>query len=183
MTLKEKYKKEVAPAIMKEGGHKNIMAVPKLEKVVLNAGLSKALKDPKYFDIIENTLSRITGQKPIKTKAKKSISNFKIRKDLVVGMKVTLRGKRMYDFVEKLINVTLARIRDFRGLSPRAVDSNGNLNIGFKEHIAFPEIRPDEIEKIHGLEVSVVTTSKNREQGLKFLKLLGFPFIEAEKRG
>lgn len=176
MNLKEKYLKEVAPAMMKEGGHKNIMAVPKLEKAVINAGLSKALKDPKYFDIIEGTLSRISGQKSVKTKATKSISNFKIRQGLVVGMKVTLRGNRMYDFVEKLINVTLARVRDFRGLSPKAVDPNGNLNIGFKEHIAFPEIRPDEIEKIHGLEVSIVTTAKNREEGLKFLKLLGFPF-------
>jgi large subunit ribosomal protein L5 len=176
MTLKEKYKKEVMPAMMKEFGFRNVMAVPKIEKVVINVGLSKALKDPKYLEVIENTLMRITGQRPVKTKAKKSIANFKIKEGMVVGMKVTLRGGRMYDFVDKLINVTLPRIRDFRGLSSKLVDRSGNLNIGFKEHIAFPEIRPDEVEKIHGLEVAVVTTAKSHEVGLKFLKLLGFPF-------
>jgi large subunit ribosomal protein L5 len=178
MTLKEKYQKEIIPAMMKEFGYKNAMAVPKLEKVIINSGLSKALKDPKFFEVIENTLMRITGQRPVKTKAKKSISSFKVRQGMVVGMKVTLRGKRMYDFVDKLINVTLPRIRDFRGLSPKNVDGGGNLNIGFREHIAFPEIKPDEVEKIHGLEVGLVTTASSHEEGLKFLKFLGFPFRE-----
>lgn len=178
MNLKEKYKKQVIPQIMKEFGYKNVMAVPKLEKVVINVGLSKAIKDPKFLDVMEDTLMRISGQRPIKTKAKKSISSFKIREGMLVGLKVTLRGKRMYDFVDKLVNVALARVRDFRGLAPKNVDASGNLNIGFKEHISFPEIRPDEIERIHGLEVAVVTTAKSREEGLRLLRLLGFPFRE-----
>ena len=176
MTLKEKYIKNVVPAMMKEFNYKNVMAVPKIEKVVINVGLSKALKDPKYLEVIENTLMRISGQRPIKTKAKKSIASFKIKKDMVVGMKVTLRRERMYNFMDKLINVTLPRVRDFRGLPSKMVDEGGNLNIGFKEHIAFPEIKPDEVEKIHGLEVSIVTTAKNHEEGFNLFKLLGFPF-------
>jgi len=122
---------------------------------------------------------RITGQKPVRTLAKKSISNFKIRKGSVVGMMVTLRGKKMYDFVSKLINISLPRIRDFRGLESKAVDAGGNLNIGFKEHVAFPEIKSDEVERIHGLQVTVVTSAKTKEEGLELLKLLGFPFQKA----
>jgi len=181
LSLKEKYQKEVVPALKIELGKENVMAVPKLEKVVINVGLSKALTDPKYFEVIEQNITRISGQKPIKTKAKKSISSFKIREGMDVGMKVTLRGARMYDFVDKLINITLARIRDFRGLSPKLIDQCGNLNIGFKEHVAFPEIRLDEIEKVHGMEVTIVTTAKNYKEGLALFKLLGFPLKEKEK--
>lgn len=175
-SLKEKYIKEVIPEMRKKFGYKNNLVVPKLEKVVINAGVGRALKDPKFIEVVEDTLTRIAGQRPVKTLAKKSISTFKIRQGMVVGLIVTLRQKRMYDFVEKLIKVALARIRDFRGLTPEMVDKNGNLNIGFREHVVFPEIRSDEIDRLHGLEVAVVTTAKTREEGRELLKLLGFPF-------
>ncbi|MCX6745029.1 MAG: 50S ribosomal protein L5 [Candidatus Parcubacteria bacterium] len=178
MNLKEYYFKKAVPELKKQFGYKNEMQVPKLEKVVLNVGLSKGLKDATFIDTVESTLTRITGQKSIKTKAKKSISNFKIRQGMIIGMKVTLRGKRMYDFVEKLIKVTLPRVRDFRGLDPKALDNKGNLNIGIQEHISFPEIRSDEIEKIHGLEVAIVTTAKKRDEAKALLSALGFPFKE-----
>lgn len=174
--LKEKYQKKVIPEMKKIFGYKNNLAVPYLDKVVINIGTGQGLKDAKFNEVVENTLQRITGQKPVKTNAKKSISNFKIRKGLVVGMMVTLRGNRMYDFVDKLINITLPRVRDFRGLEIKAVDDQGNLNIGLKEHVAFPEIKADEVEKIHGLQVAIITTAKNKKEGLELLKLLGFPF-------
>lgn len=164
-------------AAMKEKfGYKNSLSVPKIDKVVVNIGTGRGLTDARFNEVAENTLARITGQKPVKTIAKKSISNFKIRQGLVVGMMVTLHGRNMYDFLDKLINVTFPRVRDFRGLESKIVDSQGNLNIGFKEHIAFPEIKSDEVEKIHGLQVAVVTTAKTKEEGLELLKLLGFPF-------
>jgi len=174
--LQEKYKKEIAPALKKKFGYKNDLAIPRIEKVVVNIGTGPGLKDAKFNEVAEGTLTRITGQRPIKTAAKQSISNFKIRKGLIVGMMVTLRGKRRDDFVDKLINATLPRVRDFRGLNPNSVDQRGNLNIGFKENIAFPEIKSDEVEKIHGLQVSIVTTAKSREESLELLRLLGFPF-------
>ncbi len=174
--LKIKYFKEVVPEMKKKFGYRNIFAVPKLEKVVVSAGLSQGLKDPKFLEIVEETLKKVTGQKPIKTLAKKSISNFKIRKGMPVGMMVTLRGDRMYDFVDKLIHITLPRVRDFRGLSLKCLDQEGNLSIGFKENICFPEIKSEEIEKIHGLQVTVKTSAKNKEKGLELLKSLGFPF-------
>ena len=174
--LLEKYKKEIVPALMKEVGYKNNLAVPKLEKVIINVGTGKGLTDSKFNDVVENTLERITGQKPVKVGAKKSISNFKIRQGALVGMIVTLRGRRMYDFVDKLINVTFPRVRDFRGISEKSVDPHGNLNVGFREHVAFPEIKSDEVEQIHGLQVSVVTTARTKDEGLKLLKYLGFPF-------
>ena len=176
--IKEKYNKVVLPVLKEKFGYKNNLAIPRIEKVVINVGTGHGLKDAKFNDVVEYTLQRITGQKPVKTTAKKSISNFKIREGLVVGMMVTLRGKRRDDFIDKLINITLPRVRDFRGLSPKSVDPQGNLNIGFSEHIAFPEIKSDEVEKIHGLQVSVVTTAKTKEEGLELLKLLGFPFQE-----
>lgn len=174
--LKEKYNQVVIPAMKEKFGYKNNLAVPKIEKVVINVGTGKGLSDAKFNEVVENTLKRITGQQPVKVTAKKSISNFKIRKGLVIGMMVTLRGKKMTDFVDRLINVTLPRVRDFRGLETKSVDPSGNLNIGFREHIAFPEIKSDEVEKIHGLQVSVVTTAKTKEEGLELLRLLGFPF-------
>ncbi len=176
LRLKEQYNKEILPALKKQFGYKNNLAAPKVEKVVVNVGTGQGLKDAKFNDAVEDTLTRITGQKPVRTVAKKSISNFKIREGLVVGQSVTLRGPRMYEFLDKLINATLPRVRDFRGLDPKSVDPQGNLNIGLKEHIAFPEIKSDEVEKIHGLQVAVVTTAKTRTEGLELLKLLGFPF-------
>lgn len=178
MTPKEKFKKKIIPELKKQFGLKNDLEVPRIEKVVLNVGLGKSLKDANFLDNVESTLMRITGQKPIKTKAKKSISNFKIRKGMVIGLKVTLRGQRMYDFLEKLVNVVLPRVRDFRGLTAKAIDQGGNLNIGIKEHLAFPEIKADEIEKLHGLEIAVVTTAKSREEGRALLVAFGFPFKE-----
>ncbi len=178
--LKEKYIKEVIPAMKEKFGYTNDLATPKLEKVVVHVGLSQGLNDPKFIEIAENTLQRITGQRPVKTRAKKSISNFKIKKGLVIGLMVTIRKEKMYDFVDKLINVTLPRVRDFRGLSPKAVDQSGNLSIGFKENICFPEIKPDEIEKLHGLQVTIKTTARSRERGFELLKLLGLPFREKD---
>jgi len=174
--IKEKYNKVVAPALKEKFGYKNNLAIPKIEKVVVNIGTGQGLKDAKFNEVAEATLQRITGQQPVKAAAKKSISNFKIREGLVVGMMVTLRGKRMEDFIDKLINVTLPRVRDFQGLSVKSVDPQGNLNIGFSEHIAFPEIKSDEVEKIHGLQISVVTSAKTKDEGLELLRLLGFPF-------
>lgn len=176
--IKNKYAKKVVPAMMEKFGYKNILAVPKVEKVVVSAGLSQGLKDAKFLDIVEDTLRKITGQRPVKTLAKKSISNFKIRKGMPVGIMVTLRGQRMYDFIDKLINITFPRVRDFRGLSPKLLDENGNLSVGFREDISFPEIKSEEIEKMHGLQVTVRTTAGDKEKGLELLKLLGFPFKE-----
>lgn len=179
MNLTEHYKKNVIPAMVAKFGYKNPMAVPKLRKVTVNVGLSHGIKDPKFIEIAEETIRRITGQQPVRTAAKKSISNFKIRKGMIVGMMVTLRGQKMYDFVEKLVKVTFPRIRDFRGVSPLSFDAKGNYTFGFRENIAFPEIRPDEIERLHGLEVTIVSTSRNKEEGLELLKALGFPFRDA----
>lgn len=176
--LKEFYRASVAPVLAKELGVGNPLAVPRLVKVVVNVGVGSSLKDQRVLEEVEQTLQRITGQKPIKTKAKQSISNFKTRVGLVVGMQVTLRGDRMYDFLDKLINVALPRIRDFRGLPVSSVDSSGNLNIGFREHIVFPEIHSDEIEKIHGLQVTVVTTAGTMAAGRLLFTQLGVPFAK-----
>lgn len=175
-SLKEKYIKEAIPVLREKFAYKNNMAVPRLGKAVINIGINQNKRDAKYLETIEGTLKRISGQKSADRKAKKSISGFKIREGMVIGKMVNLRGKRMYDFAEKLIKVTLPRIRDFRGLSSKAVDESGNLHIGFKEHIAFPEISSDEVEQIHGLGVTIVTNAKTRDEGLELFKLLGFPF-------
>jgi len=175
--LRETYEKKIVPALMERFGYKNRMAVPKLKLVSVNVGMStNLLKDPKIPETVETTLTRITGQKPVKTLAKKSIASFKVREGQNIGMKVTLRGARMWHFLEKLIHVTLPRVRDFRGISPKLVDKQGNLSMGFKEYIAFPEIRPDEIEKLHGIQVTVSTSAKTREEGLELFRLMGFPF-------
>lgn len=179
MTLKERYQNEVVPALKKELGITNPNAVPKVTKVVVSVGLSQGLKDPKVLETVEQTLIRITGQKPVKTKAKKAISNFKVRQGMVVGMMVTLRGQRMWDFLTRLTQVTFPRIRDFRGVSPKVIDAMGNASFGFREHIAFPEIRSDEVERIHGLQVTVATTAGDRKQGKRLLEGLGFPFLNA----
>jgi large subunit ribosomal protein L5 len=182
MNFYDNFKKQIVPQLQKELEYKNIFQVPKIEKVVLNVGLGRGLKDSGFIETVENTLTRISGQKPVKTKAKKSISNFKIREGMDIGMKVTLRGKRMYDFIEKFIKVTLPRVRDFRGLPLKSIDKEGNLNLGVKEHISFPEIKADEIEKLHGLEVSFVTSAKNKNEGKILFKALGFPFKKDIKK-
>lgn len=176
--LKEIYKKEIIPKMKENFGYKNDLAVPKIEKVTINIGLGEALKkkDPKITEAAKNTILKITGQVPVETRAKKSISGFKIRKDQVIGLKVTLRKQKMYDFIDKLINVTIPRTRDFRGITQNSLDKKGNLSLGFKEQFIFPEINPQEVEKIHGLGVVITTTAKNKEEGLTLLKLFGFPF-------
>jgi len=176
MTLKERYSKEIRPQLMKELGISNIMAAPKVTKVTVSVGLSQAIKDPKVMELIEQTLLRITGQKPVKTKAKKSIASFKIREGQIVGIMVTLRGERMWDFLTRFTQFTFPRIRDFRGISDSTVDAQGNMSIGFKEHLAFPEIRTDEVERVHGLQVTVTSTAGTRKNGLALFKALGFPF-------
>jgi large subunit ribosomal protein L5 len=175
-SLHEFYTKEVRPRLQQEAGYPNVMAVPRLSKVVLNVGLGKSAHDPKLSDLAVKTLERISGQRPVMTKAKKSISNFKIRQGQAIGAMVTLRGEHMYSFLDKLIHVALPRVKDFRGLQVKTIDAHGNLSIGFREHIVFPEIRSDEIESIHGLEVAIITTAHTREQGKRLFELLGFPF-------
>lgn len=176
--LQQIIEKKVVPAIKEQLGLTNVNAVPKLKKVALNVGLKNGIKDAKFIDAVERTLTRITGQKPVKTLAKKSISNFKIREGNLVGMMVTLRGRRMYDFVDKLINVTLPRISDFRGLTTKSIDHAGNLSIGFREIIAFPEIRPEDTDIPHGLEVTIVTDADTKEAGEALLAAIGVPFKE-----
>ena len=180
--LLEKFNKELKHNLKKELGIKNIMSVPKVEKIIINIGLGKAIQDKKWIKLAENILERISGQKPILTKARKSISNFKIREGNIVGAKVTLRGERMYDFLEKLINSAMPRFRDFYGLDlKKGFDGNGNYTIGLKEHIVFPEIGIDDIDKVHGLEITIVTSAKDNKQALILLKNLGFPFKKNKK--
>lgn len=176
--LKKKYIKEVIPKLRKQFGYQNDLAVPKVEKAVVNVGTSRALKEPKVLDIMKKNLVEITGQKPFVRRARHSISGFDVKQGMVVGLKVTLRGKRMYDFLDKLINVALPRVRDFRGLKLAAVDRQGNLSIGLKEIIVFPEIDPNKVETIHGLEVCVTTDAETQKEGFALLRLLGFPFRE-----
>lgn len=178
--LKEQYLKQVVPAMKAKFGMTNSLAVPMVKKVVINVGLGAGLKDKEFLDNVKNTLNRISGQRPVETLSRKSISNFKIREGMVIGVKVTLRGTRMWDFLEKLIKVTLPRVRDFRGISAKSFDARGNYTLGFKEYIAFPEIRQDELDKLHGLELCIGTNAVNREQGEALLSELGFPFKKEE---
>jgi len=176
--LKAKYNKEIIPQMQSRFGFKNKLSVPKVAKVVLNVGISSARGDDKFRELVAKTLSRISGQKPVFTKAKSSISAFKIREGQIIGAKITLRGKRMYTFLDKLVSLTLPNVRDFRGLSDKSFDKNGNFTIGFKEYLPFPEINPDEVENIHGLEVCISTTAGSKEEGFALLSLLGFPFTK-----
>lgn len=180
MNLKEKYIKQAIPHLKKKFGYKNDLAAPKIKKVTINIGLNidKTSHDSKFQEMAARLLTQISGQKPVLKYAKKSISSFKIRKGQIVGLMVTLRGARMYDFVEKLINITLPRTRDFRGLEKKSLDKTGNLSIGFKEHLVFPEVNPNEVEKIYSLEAVITNSSKNREEGFELLKSMGFPFKE-----
>ena len=174
--LYQQYKKEIVPALKKEFGYKNVMQVPKLEKVVINVGYGKHAKEKNYVEHVEKVLSAISGQKPIHNKSKKSISNFKIREGMSIGASVTMRGNKMYDFVYKLVNVTFPRIRDFRGINPKAFDHQGNYTVGIKEQLAFPEITSSMVDIIHGLEITFVIKGGNKEQNFSLLSKMGFPF-------
>lgn len=170
------YTKDVVPRIMKEFGYANRLQAPRVVKVVVNIGYGKNAKDKAYGEHVERTLSAIAGQKPVHNKAKKSISNFKIREGQAVGASVTLRGVRMYDFLYKLVHVSLPRVRDFRGLSKKSFDARGNYTIGLKEQTAFPEVTPASSDKFYGLEITVVTDAKTKDEGIALLTALGFPF-------
>jgi large subunit ribosomal protein L5 len=174
--LKEKYRKEVIPALMDRGGYKNIMQVPRLEKVVLNIGVGEAIQNAKALEAAEKDLATITGQRPVTTHAKKSVAAFRLRAGMSIGLKVTLRGERMYEFLDKLVNAVLCRIREFQGVSRKSFDGRGNYTLAFREQTVFPEIEYDKIDKVRGLEVSIVTTAKTDEEGRHLLELLGMPF-------
>lgn len=174
--LKERYRKEVVPALMKEFGYRNVMEVPRLEKIVVNVGLGEALQNVKAIDAAIRDISIITGQRPIVTRAKKSIAVFKLRAGNPIGVKVTLRGNRMYDFLDRLCNMALPRQRDFRGISRDSFDGRGNYTLGLQEQLIWPEIDYDSIDKVRGMEVSIVTTAKTDEEGWRLLELLGMPF-------
>lgn len=176
--LKEKYVKEIAPELMKLGGYKNINEVPKLEKIVLNMGLGDVKDNSKSFNIAVDELAAISGQKPVATTAKKAISNFKVRQGMKIGAKVTLRGKRMYEFFDRVTAIALPRVRDFRGVSRKSFDGHGNYAFGIKEQLILPEINYDKIEKIRGLDILIVTTAKTDSEALTLLEALGMPFRE-----
>ena len=174
--LEEKYKNEVVPSLMSKHNYKTVMLVPKIEKIVVNMGVGDAVANSKMLEAAINDLEKITGQKAIETTAKKSISSFKLREGNKIGCKVTLRGERMYTFLDKLISISLPNVRDFRGLSPKSFDGRGNYTIGIKEQLIFPEINFDEVVKVRGMDVVIVTTAKSNEEAYDLLKELGVPF-------
>jgi large subunit ribosomal protein L5 len=174
--LRDRYTKEVAPALQKEFGYKNVMAIPKIEKVVVNMGLGEATQNAKIVDTGADEVTRITGQKPVVTRAKKSIAQFKVRKGMPIGAMVTLRGERMWEFLDRLVSIALPRVRDFRGVSPRGFDGRGNFTLGLKDQLIFPEIDYMKVDKARGMNISVVTTAKTDEESRKLLQLLGMPF-------
>ncbi len=174
--LKEIYKEEIAPALFEEMGYENVMQVPKIEKIVVNIGVGEALDNPKALDEAVRDLTTITGQKPVVTKAKKSIANFKLREGRIIGTKVTLRGDRMWAFLDRLVNVALPRVRDFRGISPDSFDGRGNYTLGLREQLIFPEINYDDVESIRGMEITIVTTAENDDQARALLTKVGMPF-------
>lgn len=174
--LKERYQKDIAPQIAKEFGITNPMAVPRVEKIVVNMGMGEAIANAKILDTAADELRAITGQKPVVTKAKKSIASFKLRQGMPIGVVVTLRGDRMYEFLDRLVSVALPRVRDFRGVSPKAFDGRGNYTIGIREQLIFPEIDFNKVDKLRGMNISIVTTARNDEQARALLKGLGMPF-------
>ena len=176
--LKERYRKEVIPRLMELYGYKNIMQVPRLDKIVLNIGLGEAIRDAKALEAAEKDLTAISGQHPVTTRARRSIAAFRLRTGMPIGLKVTLRGERMYDFFDKLVNAVLPRIREFRGVPRNSFDGRGNYSLGLKEQIVFPEIDYDKIDKVRGLEASIITTARTDEEGRHLLELLGMPFIK-----
>lgn len=177
--LKDKYRADVMPAMQQKFGYKNVNQVPKIEKVIINMGLGVEKDNPKGLEAAVGDLATISGQKPIVTKAKKSVANFKLREGMSVGAKVTLRGERMYQFVDKLVNVALPRVRDFRGVSNKAFDGRGNYALGIREQLLFPEIEYDKVDKIRGMEMVFVTTARTDEEAHELLRLMGMPFAEA----
>lgn len=177
--MRDKYNKEIIPALRERFGYGNVMQVPKVEKVVINMGVGDAVQDSKALDAAMRDLAVISGQRPAITRAKKSVANFKIREGMPIGCRVTLRGSRMYDFLEKLINIGLPRIRDFRGVSPRSFDGRGNYSLGLREQLIFPEIDYDSIDKLRGMDVTIVTSASNDEEALELLTALGMPFRAA----
>jgi large subunit ribosomal protein L5 len=174
--MQELYKNEVAPALFKSLGLKNVMQVPAIEKIVLNIGLGEAMDNPKALDAAVADLTQISGQKPVQTKARKSIANFKLREGRIIGAKVTLRGPRMWAFYDRLVNIALPRVRDFRGISANAFDGRGNYTLGLKDQLVFPEIEYDKIDKLRGMEVTIVTSAKTDDHARALLKMLGMPF-------
>ena len=176
--LKDFYVSDVAPAMMKKFGYKSVMQIPKLDKVVINVGAGEAKDNAKVIDAIMNDVAAITGQRPIVCRAKKSVANFKLREGMPIGVKVTLRGEKMYEFVDKLFNVAFPRVRDFRGISADSFDGRGNYSTGIKEQLIFPEIEYDKIEKVRGMDINFITTANTDEEGRELLSLLGAPFIK-----
>ena len=174
--LKDYYKNDVAPALMKKFSYKSVMQIPKLDKIVINVGCGEARDNAKVIDAIVGDLATITGQRPVVCKAKKSVANFKLREGMNIGAKVTLRGVRMYEFLDRLFNVALPRVRDFRGINPNSFDGRGNYNMGLKEQLIFPEIDYDKIDKVRGMDICFVTTAKNDEEARELLSLMGAPF-------
>ena len=177
--MKEFYKAEVAPVLMKKFSYKSVMEIPKLDKIVINIGMGDARENPKAIESAVNDLAQITGQKPIVTKARKSVANFKLREGMNIGCKVTLRSERMYEFLDRFFNVALPRVRDFRGISANSFDGRGNYSVGIKEQLIFPEIDYDKIDKIRGMDIIMVTTAKTDEEARELLKLMGAPFASA----
>lgn len=176
--LKDFYVNDVAPAMMKKFGYKSVMQIPKLEKVIINVGAGEAKDNAKVIDAIMTDIATITGQKPIVCRAKKSVANFKLREGMPIGVKVTLRGEKMYEFVDKLFNVAFPRVRDFRGISANSFDGRGNYSTGIKEQLIFPEIEYDKIDKVRGMDINFITTANTDEEGRELLSLLGAPFIK-----
>lgn len=176
--MKEFYKSEVAPALMQKFGYKSVMQIPKLEKIVINCGCGEARDNAKVIEAVITDLSAITGQRPVICKAKKSVANFKLREGMNNGVKVTLRGDRMYEFLDRLFNVALPRVRDFRGINPNSFDGRGNYNMGIKEQLIFPEIEYDKIDKVRGMDICFVTTAQNDEEARELLTLMGAPFAK-----
>ena len=174
--LKEMYVNEVAPALMKKFGYKSVMQIPKLDKIVVNVACGEARDNPKVLDAITSDLMQITGQKPVLCKAKKSVANFKLREGMIIGAKVTLRGDRMYEFLDRFFNLALPRVRDFRGINPNSFDGRGNYSVGVKEQLIFPEIDYDKIDKVRGMDICFVTTANTDEEARELLSLMGAPF-------
>src|SRR5215467_4364537 len=174
--IRDMYQQQVVPALMKEFGYKNIMQVPKLDRIVLNVGMGEAIQNVKLLESAATELGRITGQRPIVTRAKKAIAGFKLRQGVPIGTKVTLRNRRMYEFFDRLVTLALPRIRDFRGVSPKAFDGRGNYTLGLKEQLIFPEIHYDEVASIHGMDITIVTTARTNDEGKALLKQMGMPF-------
>lgn len=174
--LAQNYREEILPQLMEKFDYNNVMEAPKLEKIVVNVGLGDAKEDTKLLDTVVDEIARITGQSPTVTRAKKSIANFKIREGMPVGVKVTLRGEQMFEFLYKLVNITMPRIRDFRGVSPKSFDGRGNYSLGISEHTVFPEINIDDVDNVHGMEITIVTSAETDEEAFELLSMMGMPY-------